>query len=131
MNTVTAALKLVHHGGCHCGAVRFEFRAPSVISVIDCNCSVCAKSGFLHLIVDADDFDLTDGENMLISYTFNTQTARHLFCTRCGIKSFYIPRSHPQGYSVNARCVDRGSITRMDIEPFDGVDWESSIDALR
>ena len=131
MSTSTAEPKVVHRGGCHCGAVRFEFQSPSSITVIDCNCSVCAKSGFLHLIVDADDFSLTCGEDVLTSYTFNTQTARHLFCSRCGIKSFYIPRSHPNGYSINARCVDRGSYTRMDIEAFDGIHWEASIDALR
>ena len=131
MSASGAEHKVVYSGGCHCGAVRFEIRAPSTISVLDCNCTICTKSGFLHLIVDAGDFTLTSGEDVLTTYTFNTQSARHLFCVRCGIKSFYIPRSHPHGYSVNARCLDPGSYSRMDIEPFDGANWESSIGALR
>ncbi|HCU88442.1 MAG TPA: aldehyde-activating protein [Gammaproteobacteria bacterium] len=131
MNTSTADHKVVHYGGCHCGAVQFEFLAPPNITVIDCNCSVCSMSGFLHLIVDANDFSLLSGDKILTSYTFNTQTAQHLFCSSCGIKSFYIPRSHPNAYSVNARCVKRGSVTRMNIEAFDGVNWEESIVGLR
>jgi hypothetical protein len=123
--------KVVQGGGCHCGAVRFEIHAPSTISVIDCNCTICAKSGFLHVFVDADDFTLLSGEEVLTTYKFNTQTARHLFCVRCGIKSFYVPRSHPHGYSVNARCLDPGSYASMNIEAFDGANWESSIGDLR
>ena len=131
MKISTADQIVAHHGGCHCGAVQFEFLAPPNIKVIDCNCSVCSMSGFLHLIVDATDFSLISGEGTLTSYAFNTQTACHLFCSSCGIKSFYIPRSHPNAYSVNARCVKRGSYTRMDIEAFDGINWEESIGSLR
>jgi hypothetical protein len=113
-----------HRGGCHCGRVRFEVSAPAVISVSQCNCSVCAKSGHLGLIVPRDRFQLTSGENDLVEYTFNTGTAKHLFCRQCGIKSFYVPRSHPDGVSVNARCLDPETIERIEIHEVDGQNWE-------
>jgi hypothetical protein len=89
-----------HRGGCHCGRVRFEVSAPAEIEVSECNCSICAKSGFLHLIVPRARFNLTCGGEYLTTYTFNTGVAKHLFCSICGIKSFYVPRSNPDGYSV-------------------------------
>lgn len=119
-----------YQGGCHCGRVRFEVEAPDHLEVTDCNCSICSKSGFLHLIVGKQEFTLLSGEDDLSTYTFNTGTAKHLFCKVCGIKSFYIPRSHPDGYSVNARCLDPVP-THMDIKPFNGQEWEQSIAGLR
>ncbi len=116
---------VLHSGGCHCGSVRFQVRAPAALKVAECNCSMCAKSGFLHLIVPRSRFRLLRGEQRLTTYTFNTRTARHLFCAICGIKSFYVPRSHPDGYSVNARCLDAGTVASMEIEPFDGQHWEA------
>lgn len=113
-----------HTGGCHCGRVRFKVLAPDVITVSECNCSICAKSGHLGLIVPRDRFTLTAGEDHLTEYHFNTGVARHLFCETCGIKSFYVPRSHPEGISVNARCLDPGTVREMRIEPFDGQHWE-------
>jgi len=113
-----------HAGGCHCGRVRFEIQAPAQIEVSDCNCSICAKSGFLQLIVPQSRFRLLSGADSLTSYQFNTGTAKHLFCTICGVKSFYVPRSHPDGYSVNARCLDEGTVTGMHVERIDGKNWE-------
>ena len=115
---------IVHHGGCHCGRVRFEVDAPSRLQVVECNCSICAKSGYLHLIVPKSRFRLLQGEDALTTYTFNTGVAKHLFCSTCGVKSFYVPRSHPDGYSVNARCLDPGTIEAIDVEPFDGREWD-------
>jgi len=113
-----------HTGGCHCGRVRFEVLAPARFSVSDCNCSMCSKLGYLHLIVPAGRFKLLSGSDALATYTFNTGVAKHFFCSTCGVKSFYIPRSHPDGISVNARCIDGGSIESMEIKLFDGRDWE-------
>jgi hypothetical protein len=121
---------VVHTGGCHCGAVRFEVEAPAEPEVDECNCSICAASGYLHLIVSRERFRLLAGEDALATYTFNTGVARHLFCRVCGIKSFYVPRSHPDGYSVNARCLDPGTFGRLRVRPFDGRNWEQSIGAL-
>lgn len=126
-----ATALIVHRGGCHCGAVRFEVDAPSQLLVQDCNCSICAMTGFRHLIVPRTRFRLLRGADALTEYTFNTGVARHLFCSRCGVKSFYVPRSNPDGYSVNARCIERATIESIAIEPFDGQNWEARADALR
>ncbi len=115
---------VTHAGGCHCGRVRFEVRAPAKLEVADCNCSICTKVGYLHLIVPADRFTLLSGRETLSTYTFNTHVAKHHFCSHCGVKSFYIPRSHPDGVSVNARCIDSDTIESVTVIPFDGREWE-------
>ncbi|ELR19920.1 carbonsulfur lyase, putative [Acanthamoeba castellanii str. Neff] len=105
---------VVHKGGCHCGKVRFEIDAPE-------------RKGFLHLIVPKSRFRLGEGSQEALSlYTFGTHTAKHYFCSTCGIGSFYIPRSNPDGYSVNARCLDEGTVKEMRVIPFDGVNWENA-----
>jgi hypothetical protein len=119
-----------HTGGCHCGRVRFEIDAPARIEVKDCNCSICAKSGYLHLIVPKSQFKLLSGAEALTTYEFNTGTAKHLFCSFCGVKSFYVPRSHPDGYSVNVRCLDAGTVEELTIVPYDGRNWEKAHAAL-
>jgi len=101
-----------------------------VIPAIECNCSICSKAGYLHLIVPARDFRLLTGADALETYTFNTGVARHHFCRTCGIKSFYVPRSHPDGISVNIRCLDPGTIEGLDIAPFDGAEWERNASKL-
>jgi hypothetical protein len=113
-----------HAGGCHCGRVRFEVTAPAQIEALDCNCSMCGKTGFLHLIVPADRFRLVSGQGVLTTYTFNTQTAKHTFCSVCGIKSFYVPRSHPDGVSVNVHCLDPGTVEGVAVTSIDGRNWE-------
>jgi hypothetical protein len=122
---------VTHRGGCHCGRVRFEVDAPALLAMDECNCSICAKSGYLHLIVPASRFRLLAGADALTTYTFNTGTAKHHFCATCGIKSFYVPRSHPDGFSVNGRCLDPGTIAEIRVTPFDGRNWEQSLPAGR
>ena len=119
---------LAHKGGCHCGAVRFEVDAPAAVSVLDCNCSICRMSGYLHLQVPRSQFRLLQGEEALSAYTFNTGTAKHLFCNICGVKSFYVPRSFPEGYSINLNCLDRTHIKSVTVESFDGDNWEVAYD---
>ena len=121
---------LTHAGGCHCGRVKFEVLAPAEIDVSECNCSICSKTGFLHLIVPRSRFKLLQGAEHLSTYTFNTGVAQHLFCNICGVKSFYVPRSNPDGYSVNVRCLDSGSIKNIRIASFDGRNWEQHAGAL-
>jgi hypothetical protein len=113
-----------HTGGCHCGRVRFEVIAPAKLEVADCNCSICSKYGYLHLIVPADRFKLISNREALTTYSFNTHVAKHFFCSTCGVKSFYIPRSHPDGISVNVRCIDSDTIESISVKPFDGRNWE-------
>lgn len=115
---------IVHFGGCHCRRVRFEVRAPARLRVQCCNCSICRMTGFEHLIVPAAQFTLLTAAEAISEYRFNTGTARHLFCAHCGIKSFYVPRSNPDGYSINLRCVEPATIVGVDYEDFDGENWE-------
>ena len=117
-------------GGCHCGRVRFEVDAPAAPEVLDCNCSVCRMTGFLHLIVPATRFRLLSGAEDLVQYTFNTGVAKHRFCRHCGIKSFYIPRSHPDGVDINAHCLDGGTVAALQVVPFDDNDREVATAAL-
>lgn len=113
-------------GGCHCGRVRFTVRFPDPPELLDCNCSVCSKTGFLHLIAGGGDFTLLRGADELAEYRFGTGTARHLFCRHCGIKSFYVPRSHPDGFSVNWRALDGVEGVTPVIRAYDGRHWEQA-----
>lgn len=116
-------------GSCHCGAVAFEVEAPEHLEVEDCNCSICGKTGFLHLIVPASRFRLLRGEEYLTDYRFNTGVARHRFCRVCGVKPFYVPRSNPDGVDVNLRCLDTEPAS-VRVVPFDGRHWEQHAAAL-
>src|SRR6476469_9499390 len=94
-------------GGCHCGAVRFTAALPDPpVKALDCSCSVCRMTGFIHVVVPHEDFVLDSGGDALTSYRFGTATAEHLFCSTCGVKSFYQPRSHPDAWSINVHCFD-------------------------
>ena len=124
-------MMVTHRGGCHCGRVRFEVEAPAEIEVNECNCSMCGRTGYLHLIVPKSRFRLVSGRDSLSSYRFNTGVAEHLFCSVCGIKSFYVPRSRPDGYSVNARCLDEGTVARCKVGRFDGANWEQHAAELK
>jgi hypothetical protein len=121
---------VMHRGGCHCGRVRFEVDAPAEIDVRECSCSICKRTGHLHLTVPRARFRLLSGEDVLTTYRFNTGVANHLFCSVCGVKSFYVPRSHPDGYSVNARCLDEGTVARRNVGHFDGANWEENVAEL-
>ena len=112
------------HGGCHCKAVRFEAEVPREVEVLDCNCSICAKTGFRHLMVPHADFRLASGQDSLVSYCFGTGAADHLFCRTCGVKSFYQPRSHPQAWSLNFNAVDDATGLDVTHRAFDGRNWE-------
>jgi len=113
-------------GGCHCGRVRFRV-AAELAGIADCNCSVCTKKGFLHLIVPPEQFELLSGADDIATYQFNTNTAKHMFCRHCGVHPFYVPRSDPDKIDVNVRCLDGVDIAALAIQPFDGRNWESAI----
>jgi len=118
-----------YQGACHCGRVTFELEAPERLEVDDCNCSICSKSGFLHLIIPKSQFTLLRGEESLETYCFNTGVAKHYFCGTCGNKPFYIPRSNPDGIDVNVRCLDPIP-KNMSITLFDGQNWEDNAHLL-
>ncbi len=113
-------------GGCHCGRVRFKVTA-SLDRVTYCNCSICSKKGFLHLIVPPEQFELLSGQDDLATYTFNTGVARHSFCKTCGIHPFYVPRSDPDKIDVNARCIDGVDLETLAVHTFDGKHWEEAM----
>ncbi len=114
---------MIYAGSCHCGAVRFEVEVPEHPVAQACNCSMCAKAGFIHLIVPRAKFRLLGGEDQITTYTFNTGIAKHTFCKVCGVKPFYTPRSNPDGIDINVRCLDTRP-ANLTIEPFDGKNWE-------
>lgn len=116
-------------GSCHCKAVTFEVESPEKVEVEDCNCSICSKAGFLHLIVPERNFMLLSGEEYLTEYRFNSKISKHTFCKICGAKPFYIPRSNPDGVDVNVRCLDEVP-AEMTIVPFDGQNWEDNAASL-
>ena len=118
-----------YSGGCHCGAVRFEVEAEESLEIENCNCSICSKSGYLHLIVPLRNFTLLEGESDLETYTFNEGVAKHKFCKNCGIKPFYIPRSNPDGIDVNFNCLD-GLPDKYEVVEFDGRNWEQNAHKL-
>jgi len=122
-----------YQGGCHCDDVRFKFNlleSIEDIKIAACNCSICEKLGYLHLIIPKQDFTLlTEWEN-LTCYQFNKKIAEHYFCTQCGIKSFYQPRSHPDCWSINARCVDGFSEYNLKVKNFDGKNWQQNIQSI-
>jgi len=120
----------LHKGGCHCGRVRFTVEAAADIEADLCNCSICKMSGYVHLIVPNEDFRLLSGKDDIQTYTFNTGVAKHMFCRHCGVKSFYAPRSHPTGISVNVNCLNPESIAALKVTPFDGANWEKNIHKL-
>ena len=119
-----------YDGGCHCGAVRFRVRVRCH-EALDCNCSICSKKAFLHVIVKGEDFRLIAGETELSTYEFNTRVAKHRFCKHCGVHPFYTPRSHPDAIDVNLRCLDGDVAAAFTVRPFDGKNWETNVDSIR
>lgn len=122
----------MYEGGCHCGEIRFRVQTQKRV-VLDCDCSMCSKKGLLHLIVDKNELEILSDDALLSEYRFGTRTARHLFCSSCGIHPFYVPRSHPDGYSVNFRCLDDYPrlLEQFDVKGFHGEEWEANVDSIR
>lgn len=121
-----------HRGSCHCGDVVFRVEADLVeATILECNCSICRRKGFLHLIVDSDRFELEEGRGSLSTYRFGTETAVHAFCETCGIHPFYRPRSHPEDVDVNVRCLPDVDLEALEVDAFDGANWEENVDEIR
>ncbi len=121
-----SASERISHGGCHCGAVAFEVEGRPE-RVEQCNCSICRKKGYLHWIVPRESFRLLSAMENLATYTFNTGVAKHYFCPNCGVAAFYVPRSDPDRIDVNARCLEGIDLAALEIERFDGANWEQAI----
>ena len=118
-----------YEGGCHCGRVRFRIRVDLEQSTVgECNCSICTKKGILHIGVTPGQFELLSGRDDLATYRFNTGIAQHTFCCHCGIHAFYVPRSDPENFSVNARCFD--DFDPVEMRPRRFVDGRNCEDAF-
>ena len=122
---------VTHLGSCHCKQIKFEVLGEKNIKVLDCTCSICSILNYKHYIVDKSQFKLLKGKKYLSTYTFNTNVAKHLFCKNCGIKSFYIPRSHPDSISVNLNCIHSKTINKVKIIKFDGKHWNKNINKIK
>jgi len=116
----------VYRGGCHCGLVRYEVTGP-IERASQCNCSICTQKGYVHWIVPRERFRLLTRWEDMATYQFNTGVARHHFCPRCGVASFYIPRSNPDQIDINLRCVAGVDIEALTLAHFDGQNWEAAI----
>ena len=115
-----------YDGSCHCGRVRFRV-AADLDEVVLCNCSICTKKGFVHVIVPPAQFELLSGADDLTVYTFNTGIAKHQFCRHCGVHPFYVPRSDPDKIDVNVRCLEGVDVGALRAGAFDGANWEQAI----
>lgn len=120
---------MIFQGSCHCGDVKFEVDAPNVVEIENCNCSICHKGGYLHLIVPLSKFSLLTSRDKLTTYRFNSGIAEHTFCKNCGIKPFYTPRSNPDGIDINLNCLDTRP-EHITIIDFDGQNWEANAHEL-
>ena len=122
---------VTHLGSCHCKQIQFEVKGEDNIKVLDCSCSICSILNYKHYIIDKSQFKLLKGKKYLSTYTFNTNVAKHLFCKNCGIKSFYIPRSHPDSISVNLNCIYSKTINKVKVIKFDGKHWKKNINKIK
>ncbi len=120
---------MIYQGSCHCQAISFTVDAPEMLEADYCNCSICSKSGYLHLIVPLTKFKLISGEESLATYTFGSGIAKHTFCRHCGIKPFYYPRSNPDGIDINAHCLDTQAQS-VNVTNFDGQNREKNAHTL-
>jgi hypothetical protein len=110
----------LHHGGCHCGAVRFTARLDLAGPVIVCNCSICRKNGAMLAAVASEDFSLERGQETLTAYRFNTGRIIHQFCSTCGVQSFS-SLFEGGGKAVNVRTLDDVDTDSLPTMPFDGA----------
>jgi len=118
---------MVHRGGCHCRSVRFEVRASANLHVLECNCSLCTKKQNRHFIVPVKNFKLVKGHDAMSTYSYGSHQAKHFFCKKCGVQSFSIPRSNPDGYAITLHCLDEGTVKKVKVEKFNGKDWDTAI----
>ncbi len=96
-----------HKASCHCGAVKFELTLPNGLDdPRRCNCSMCRKRGAIVASVMLDNLKITQGVDMLTLYQFNTMTAKHYFCSKCGIYTHHQRRSNPKQYGFNVACLE-------------------------
>lgn len=114
-------------GSCHCGAVRFRVKLSNGLrSARRCTCSLCRMRGAVAVSADLDDLEILQGEDALTLYQYNTKTAKHYFCSKCGVYTHHQRRSNPDQYGINAACLE--GVSPFDFEEVlvtDGVNHPS------
>ena len=110
----------IYQGSCHCGAIRFQVRTDFP-ELTTCNCSICRKKNALMVKVHESKFELLAGEDTLSLYQFHTHTAKHYFCSICGIYPFHRKRSAPDSYGVNVYCLEGANLTGIPTRDTDGI----------
>ena len=116
---------MVRNGACHCGTVKFTADIAEPPRGARCDCSICSTKGAVTVGTPLEGLQILAGEDALTLYQFNTGVAKHTFCSVCGVKAFYRPRSNPDGWSVNARCLDDPGALDIEVSDFDGKNWEA------
>jgi hypothetical protein len=114
-------MTMLHKGSCHCGKVAFEVETD-LEQVIECNCSHCRRKGYLLTFVPRGALTVTNGEDALSTYTFNTHTIRHRFCATCGCAPFGEGKA-PSGAdtaAINVRCLETVELAQLQIVRVDG-----------
>ena len=119
-----------YRGSCHCGAIAFEADGE-LVGLEECNCSICAKTAYVHWYVQPEHFRLLTREGAMENYQFGTRTAANLFCRTCGISPFRRPRSDPGKLDINVRCLEGVDLDSLEVGLFDGLNWERAIQEQR
>lgn len=116
-------LQPTHPASCHCGAVRFEVDLPNgLVDPRHCNCSMCRRRGAIVATVPGDGLRILQGQDRLCAYQFNTRTAKHYFCSTCGIYTHHQRRSNPAQYSFNVGCLEGVDPFELEaVTVYDGV----------
>ena len=97
----------VHRASCHCGAVQIDLYLPNgVVEPRRCDCSMCRRRGAIAISVPLAGLKIVAGHEKLKLYQFNSHTAKHYFCSVCGIYTHHQRRSNPQQYGVNLGCLE-------------------------
>ncbi len=119
--------KAEHRGACHCGTVQFRVKLTDGLRTARrCTCSYCRMRGAVAVSAELDGIVIDAGADALSCYQFNTGTAKHYFCSRCGIYTHHQRRSNPNQYGINAACLE--GISPFDFEEvvvLDGVQHPS------
>ena len=92
---------------CHCGQIEIEVNLTKGLEdLYRCNCSMCKRKGAISTVIDKKDLKVTKGEELLKFYQFNTNVAKHYFCTNCGIYTHNQRRANPNTYGINVGCLN-------------------------
>lgn len=116
-------IQSIHKASSHCGSVQFELSLPNgLVDPRRCDCSMCRRRGAIVASIPLDGIKVIKGSELLSLYQFNTKTAKHYFCSKCGIYTHHQRRSNPQQYGFNVACLEGvNPLTLENVPTYDGV----------